>query len=380
MAHYNNFLLDNINDKDLIDLTLSDSLINTPQKDNSNKPSMSSIENFIDNEFHKITVEKLKESVIKDIKKDLDNKLENRSMTFNIINVYKEEIETLKSEVYFLREQVKEKDSWMKSFLYANLSCDCKKISSPSGNEIPDSSHINYILNDLENNSIGPKVTLHHDGDNNINDINLNSSNCAFIATEFNNDNSDNIGNPLASNFKSYESENIGESSCEINRGFKSNNSYADNVKFVIMDDSNTNESVRNTKTKIQNDKNITDRSTKNFKKDNKGEKNEKSNPEKCSNNVYEKDDDIKKRSNKNIGKGDQKSIFILGDSIVKKMNGYELQKSIKHTKKVVVRSFSKARIRCMNDHIKPTIREENPNHIILHHLSFLQLCLVMMN
>ena len=97
MAHYNNFLLDNINDKDLIDLTLSDSLINTPQKDNSNKPSMSSIENFIDNEFHKITVEKLKESVIKDIKKDLDNKLENRSMTFNIINVYKEEIETLKS-------------------------------------------------------------------------------------------------------------------------------------------------------------------------------------------------------------------------------------------------------------------------------------------
>ena len=97
MAHYNNILLDNTNEKDLIKLRLSNSLINTPQKDNSNKPSMSSIENFIDNEFHKITVEKLKESVIKDIKKDLGNILENRSMTFNIINVYKEEIETLKS-------------------------------------------------------------------------------------------------------------------------------------------------------------------------------------------------------------------------------------------------------------------------------------------
>ena len=62
-----------------------------------------------------------------------------------------------------------------------------------------------------------------------------------------------------------------------------------------------------------------------------------------------------------------KKSVFILGDSMVKKVNGFYLMKDIKHKFLVKVRSFSSAKTRCMYDHAKPTIREVNPEHIILH-------------
>ena len=62
-----------------------------------------------------------------------------------------------------------------------------------------------------------------------------------------------------------------------------------------------------------------------------------------------------------------KKSVFILGDSMVKKVNGFYLTKYIKHKFLVKVRSFSSAKTRCMYDHAKPTIREVNPEHIILH-------------
>ena len=62
-----------------------------------------------------------------------------------------------------------------------------------------------------------------------------------------------------------------------------------------------------------------------------------------------------------------KKSVFILGDSMVKKVNGFYLTKDIKHKFLVKVRSFSSAKTRCVYDHAKPTIREVNPEHIILH-------------
>ena len=52
---------------------------------------------------------------------------------------------------------------------------------------------------------------------------------------------------------------------------------------------------------------------------------------------------------------------------MVKKMNGYLLTRKIKHKHLVKVRSFSGAKISCMTDHVKPTLRDINPDHIILH-------------
>ena len=60
-------------------------------------------------------------------------------------------------------------------------------------------------------------------------------------------------------------------------------------------------------------------------------------------------------------------SIFIMGDSMVKKLNGYLLTKKVKHKGIVKVRPFTTAKVSCMQDHVKPTIRDINPPQIILH-------------
>ena len=50
---------------------------------------------------------------------------------------------------------------------------------------------------------------------------------------------------------------------------------------------------------------------------------------------------------------------------MVKKVNDFYLTRNIKHKFLVEVRPFSSAKTRCM--YAKPTIRELNPEHIILH-------------
>ena len=61
------------------------------------------------------------------------------------------------------------------------------------------------------------------------------------------------------------------------------------------------------------------------------------------------------------------KKVFILGDSMVKKVNSFLLTRNINHKFVVKVRSFSSAKVNCMNDYVKPTIHDFNPEHIILH-------------
>ena len=57
--------------------------------------------------------------------------------------------------------------------------------------------------------------------------------------------------------------------------------------------------------------------------------------------------------------------IFIVGDSIVKHLRGYELSRKVENGK-VYVKSFSGAKVTFMEDFVKPTLREM-PTHIILH-------------
>ena len=64
-------------------------------------------------------------------------------------------------------------------------------------------------------------------------------------------------------------------------------------------------------------------------------------------------------RNNKN-----KTNVYILGDSMVKNLNGYLLTKKIRHKHLVKVRLFSWAKISCMRDHVKPTLRNVNPDHM----------------
>ena len=50
---------------------------------------------------------------------------------------------------------------------------------------------------------------------------------------------------------------------------------------------------------------------------------------------------------------------------MVKKLNCYLLTKKVKHKYLIKVLSFSK--VNSMNDHVKPTIRDEKPDHAVLH-------------
>ena len=52
---------------------------------------------------------------------------------------------------------------------------------------------------------------------------------------------------------------------------------------------------------------------------------------------------------------------------MMRKLNGYLLTKKIKHKVVVKVRTFTTAKVSCMQDHVKPTIRDINPQQIILH-------------
>ena len=72
-------------------------------------------------------------------------------------------------------------------------------------------------------------------------------------------------------------------------------------------------------------------------------------------------------RNNENRNNKNKTNVYILGDSIVKKLNGYLLTRKMKHKHLVKVRSFSEAKISCMTDHVKPTLRDINLDHIILH-------------
>ena len=67
-------------------------------------------------------------------------------------------------------------------------------------------------------------------------------------------------------------------------------------------------------------------------------------------------------------GKKDQnksQKIVILGDSMIKNIKGWEISKKLQNAN-VYVRHFSGAKVRCMKDYLKPSLRE-NPDHFVLH-------------
>ena len=59
------------------------------------------------------------------------------------------------------------------------------------------------------------------------------------------------------------------------------------------------------------------------------------------------------------------KRVIVLGDSMLKSVNGWEMSRKTTNCK-FSIKSFSGAKIKGMNDYIKPSLRED-PNHFILY-------------
>ena len=108
-----------------------------------------------------------------------------------------------------------------------------------------------------------------------------------------------------------------------------------------------------NQKNAITNGKNLSEANEK---------KNQKKKKEDNCDGITNNNNNNENRNNKN-----KTNVYILGDSMVKKLNGYLLTREIRHKHLVKVRSFSGAKISCMTDHVKPTLRDINPDHIVLH-------------
>ena len=71
--------------------------------------------------------------------------------------------------------------------------------------------------------------------------------------------------------------------------------------------------------------------------------------------------------NSKNGSSKNKTNIYILGNRMVKLLNGYLLTRKFKHKHLIKVYSFSGAKISCMTDHVKPTLRDMNLDHIVLH-------------
>ena len=56
-----------------------------------------------------------------------------------------------------------------------------------------------------------------------------------------------------------------------------------------------------------------------------------------------------------------------MGDNIVKHIQGWEITKTLDNNQKVYVRQLSGSKVSCMKDYMKPSICENNPDHIIFH-------------
>ena len=63
----------------------------------------------------------------------------------------------------------------------------------------------------------------------------------------------------------------------------------------------------------------------------------------------------------------EKKKVFLLGDSMVKHLQGWDITKKLENKHKVYIRQFTGSKVTCMNDYVKPCIRENNPDHIIFH-------------
>ena len=71
-------------------------------------------------------------------------------------------------------------------------------------------------------------------------------------------------------------------------------------------------------------------------------------------------------RANNSKISGNNKSVIILGDTMTKLLNGWEIVKRMQSNCKIYMKTFSGATVSCMEDYIKPSIRNP-PDHFVLH-------------
>ena len=63
----------------------------------------------------------------------------------------------------------------------------------------------------------------------------------------------------------------------------------------------------------------------------------------------------------------EKKTVFSLGDRMLRNVTGYRLSKLTKYKFGIKSKYYPEARVWCMEDHVKPTVRSNEADQIILH-------------
>ena len=332
---------------------LPESTPNLPPNLNNKTPakskSIQELESFIDQKCNELALGSLKRDA--EIKQQISEELEAHYNT-SLVKSLKDQIDILQSKVNFLPEELREKNNLFKILMKSKISDNkCHNIDTNNQNDkVPESA--TSELRHTATNKNNRKNISKNESDEKINNDNINNimaNNINFDSGSENNKNNGNKNKGNCINTNEVNSNNNNKSSS------KENNMSSSNINSKINIKNMNNNSKENNMSS-----NGRDNSTNSKQKQASNNNNSISN----NNNSNSKENNI---SSSNINNKTRKTAFIIGDSMVKKIDGYLLTSSINHRYIVKVRPFLSAKTIDMVDYIKPTRRDFNPDVYLLH-------------
>ena len=301
--------------------TKSKSQFKQPKINNS---TISKLENYVDQKFDEAAMKHLKENIMSDIKYQFSDVAKAKDCSQLLIDSLKDQINSLQNEIRFLREELKVKN------LLLEITITSKKIDSstiyPSRQQI-----------DSQTQKISDEkkcCLININGNNNITIKPLTQKDSVEISVESKN-NSD-----IKSNAR--EERGIATNTTEDICGTQNNS----DVNHIKNDAKKPDNQLYHNLLKDTRQKNDSQFNT-------------------CTKNGSNSGDT--QQQQENVLRPPKKSAFIVGDSMIKKIDGYLLTSSINHKYIVKVRPFVTAKTDDMYDHIKPTQRNFQPNVYISH-------------
>ena len=312
---------------------LPESTPNLNNKTPVESKSVQELEGFIDQKCNELALGSLKRDA--EMKQQINQELEAHYNTSLVKNL-KEQIDILQSEVYFLREELREKNNLFKILMKS-------KISDNKYHNIDTNNHNDKTPESAPSNIGIPQPIL----TKTTRKISIRSTTTITTTTKTSAKmiltkkiNYDNINNSMANSINS-------NSGNEKNNKNNSNNNKGNCI--------NSNEGNNNNNSNSSSKENNINRNNNNINNNSK------------ENNINSNGGD---NITTNKQKQTRKTAFIIGDSMVKKIDGYLLTSSVNHKYIVKVRPFLSAKTIDMLDYIKPTQRDEYLLHVGTNDLS----------
>ena len=310
MTQSNDILLDHSITHGDLNISISRKSLETPMNTDDlssltaktkRKTSVYSIANYINNKYDEIALSYMKQSILLEVHATINEKIISIPKT-DEVTYLQNHIDSLMSELYFLREELREKNNLIKILL--NKTEEIKHVTIRNNNTLkddqpfPTNNNQKLVVNDTSN-----------------------------------------VSNPMNESYYNNSTENI--TSTNHSAGLQIGRDECVSVGNNLHD--STSDSYKRT----DNNNNINDI---------KANKNN-------DHHLAEKD----QMKTKKLVVNEKKKVFVLGDSMVKHIQGWDITKKLENKHKVYNRQFAGSKVICMNEYVKPCIRENNPYHIIFH-------------